>query len=151
MPSVPKYFRAMFPRTRKRRCFNPDDRSIAQNVQNKGVLSAGMGNGMAGCGRRPRKRLDYFLYLLAGSRRRLRHVDRIGGRKAVLETLLQPALELAFTRLLAVALGFLLLEFVLHDALFRNCHAWRAQALLRTNNALAGTGVPGPVCWLTDH
>ena len=102
--------------------------------------------------RADRKRLDsLFSRLLAATGHGLRHVDRIGDGKAVLETLLQRALELAFTRLLAVALGFLLLEFVLHDALFRNCHAWRAQALLRTNNALAGTGVPGPVCWLTDH
>src|SRR5260370_25493308 len=128
---------------------------LPEMFKTKAPLSGHMDTGRVRERRADRKRLDsLFSRLLAATGHGLRHVDRIGGGKAVLETLLQRALELAFTRLLAVALGFLLLELILHDALFRNCHACspckrRAQALLRTNNALAGTGVPRPVRWRT--
>src|SRR5262249_44658664 len=98
MPSVPKYFRAMCPRTRK----TLDDRSIGRIVQNKGGFSARMANSRGtAAGSLVRNLLSL---LVAAGRRRLRHVDRIGGGKAILEALFQRALEHALTCLLGLAL-----------------------------------------------
>src|SRR5262245_49594828 len=63
------------------------------------------------------------LLLVASRRRRLRHVDRVGGGKAVLQPLLQRLLEPALALLLSVALGFLA-KLVLGDGFIRNSHAW---------------------------
>src|SRR5262245_43038577 len=62
------------------------------------------------------------LFLVSGRGRWLRHVDRVGGGKAVLEPLLQRLLEPALALLLAVALG-LLAKPVLGDGFIRNSHA----------------------------
>src|SRR5215831_21158134 len=76
-------------------------------------------------GRRRPKAAEAFrgrsLFSLPAGRGRLGDVDRIGGGKAVLETLFERPLEPAFADLLAVALG-LVVEFLLHDGSLRNCH-----------------------------
>src|SRR5262245_40649216 len=61
------------------------------------------------------------LFSLPAGRGRLGDVDRIGGGKAVLETLFKRPLEPAFADLLSVALG-LVVELFLHDGSLRNCH-----------------------------
>src|SRR5262249_58724450 len=103
MPSVPKYFRAMCPRTRKTRWFNVDDRSIGRIVQNKGGFSARMANSRGtAAGSLVRNLLSL---LVAAGRRRLRHVDRIGGGEAILEALFQRTLVHVVTFILRLALS----------------------------------------------
>src|SRR5262245_19310826 len=63
------------------------------------------------------------LLLVSSRRRRLRHVDRVGGGKAVLKPLLQRLLEPALALLLPVALD-LLTKLVLGDGFIRNSHEW---------------------------
>src|SRR5262249_43951028 len=65
MPSVPKYFRAMCPRTRKKRprWFNVDDRSIGRIVQNKGGFSARMANSRGADAGGLVRNFYYFLFL----------------------------------------------------------------------------------------
>src|SRR5215468_6311587 len=61
------------------------------------------------------------LFSLPAGGGRLGDVDRIGGGKAILETLFERPLEPAFADLLPVALG-LVVELLLHDGSLRNCH-----------------------------
>src|SRR5215467_9828692 len=61
------------------------------------------------------------LFSLLAGRGRLGDVDRIGGGKAVLETLFERPLEPAFADLLPIALG-LVVELLVHDGLLRSCH-----------------------------
>src|SRR5262245_7265084 len=61
------------------------------------------------------------LFSLPASGGRLGDVDRIGGGKAILETLFERPLEPAFADLLPVALG-LVVELLLHNGSLRNCH-----------------------------
>src|SRR5262249_45004865 len=74
---------------------------------------------------------------IAAGGRRLRHVDRIGGGKAVLETLFERSLELAFAGVLPLAL---VAARLLHDGLLRNGHGCspckrRKSSRHRANNA----------------
>src|SRR5262245_55847561 len=127
MPSVPKYLRTMFPHPLKGCCFRPNDRAIQCPKSSKKMSdscahdkrppAAGAGGPVNG-----RSRL-WPLLLVSSRRRRLRHVDRIGGGKAVLEPLLQRLLEPALALLLPVALG-LLAKLVLGDGFIGNSHAW---------------------------
>src|SRR5262249_32814920 len=125
--------------------FTADDRLIASNLQKKRGVSAGMDLGRArrDCGAPKRLDLLFSLSITAG-RCRLSDVDRIGGGKAVLETLFERVFELALTRLFAFALA-LVVELVL-DGLFWNCHACfslrSTRVALRVNNALGIAGVP---------
>src|SRR5215510_12867073 len=85
------------------------------------------------------------LFLVSGRGRWLRHVDRVGGGKAVLEPLLQRLLEPALALLLPVALG-LLTKLVLGDGFIRNSHERpplrRRAAGCPNYNAQSGAGVP---------
>src|SRR5262245_4555328 len=79
---------------------------------------------------------------------RLRHVDRIGGGKAVLETSFERPLELAFAGVLPLALA-LVVALLLDDGLLRNGHGCspckrRKSSRHRANNARGVTSVPLP-------
>src|SRR5215470_3456618 len=76
------------------------------------------------------------------------HVDRIGGGKAVLETLFERSLELAFAGVLPLALA-LVVACLLHYGLLRNGHGCspcrrRKSSRPRANNARGMTSVPRP-------
>src|SRR5262245_30451198 len=127
MPSVPKYLRTIFPHPLKGCCFRPNDRAIqcpksskkmsdscAHDKRHQPPGAGGLVNGPLAL---------WPLFLVSGRGRWLRHVDRVGGGKAVLEPLLQRLLEPALALLLAVALG-LLARPVLGDGFIRNSHAW---------------------------
>src|SRR5215467_5700745 len=77
------------------------------------------------CGGPRWRRLVIFLFspliVIAAGGRRLRHVDRIGGGEAVLETLFERSLELAFAGVLPLALALVVAR-LLHDGLLRNGH-----------------------------
>src|SRR5215831_11188304 len=100
------------------------------------------------CGGPRWRRLVIFLFspliVIAAGGRRLRHVDRIGGGKAVLETLFERSLELAFAGVLPLAL---VVARLLHDGLLRNGHGCspcrrRKSSRHRVNNARRVPGVP---------
>src|SRR5215475_14652145 len=78
-------------------------------------------------GRRRPKAAEAFrgrsLFSLLAGWGRLGDVDRIGGGKAVLETLFERPLEPAFADLLPVALG-LVVDLLLRDGSLRNCHGY---------------------------
>src|SRR5262249_28951891 len=113
MPSVPKYFRAIFPKPGEGRAFQSDDRPIAGNLQKKRAVSAAMDKGRHGRGaRRPLAGGSLFSRLIAAGGGRLRDIDRIGRGKAVLEALFERSLEPAFADFFPIALG-LVVEFLL--------------------------------------
>src|SRR5215831_13106564 len=102
------------------------------------------------CGGPRWRRLVIFLFspliVIAAGGRRLRHVDRIGGGKAVFETLFERSLELAFAGVLPLALA-LVVACLLHDGLLRNGHGCspcrrRKSSRPRANNARRVPGVP---------
>src|SRR5262245_53185717 len=125
MPSVPKYLRTMFPHPLKGCCFRPNNRAIQCPKSSKKMSDScvhdkrppapragGLVNGP----------LALWPLLLVSSRWGwLRHVDRIRGRKAVLEPLLQRLLEPELALLLPAALG-LLVKLVLAHSCIRNDH-----------------------------
>src|ERR1700730_11173222 len=104
------------------------------------------------CGPRWRRLLFFFFSLLiAAGGGRLRHVNRIGGGKAVLETSFERLLELAFAGVLPLALA-LVVALLLHDGLLRNGHRCSPvkrrtgqathRSRHRANNARGMAGVP---------
>src|SRR5262245_12903333 len=97
MPSVPKYFRAMSPQPA--RCEVPSGMigQLPEFFKNASGFSRVWIRRRGGT---PRKRLDLLFSLIVGGRRRLSDVNRIGGGKAVLETLFERTLEPALAHLL---------------------------------------------------
>src|SRR5262245_30981662 len=126
MPSVPKYLRTIFPHPLKGCCFRPNDRAIQCPKSSKKMSdscahdkrppAAGTGGLVNG------PRALWPLLLVSNRWRWLRHVDRVGGGKAVLEPLVQRLLEPPLALLLPVALR-LLAKLVLGDGFIRNSHA----------------------------